>query len=62
MSARDPLASPVAKVALAVRILWLYARVRWSLWRGTIPETAARLRGWRGRVPAAAPPRLGRTV
>jgi hypothetical protein len=59
---RDPLASPFARAGLAARILWVYARVRWLLWRGTIPEAAAVLRGWSGRVPPAAPERLGRTV
>ncbi|HYJ61412.1 MAG TPA: lasso peptide biosynthesis B2 protein [Actinomycetota bacterium] len=62
MTRTDPLASPLAKARLAAVIVWLYGRVRWLLWRRTIPEAAATLRAWRGPVPAAAPTRLGRTV
>lgn len=62
MIRRDPLRSPLAKARLAAAIVWLYGRVRWLLWRRTIPEVAVTLRGWHGRVPPAPPTRLGRTV
>lgn len=62
MSRSDPLSSPLAKARLAAIIVVLYWRVRWLLWRRTIPEAAATLRGWRGAVPPAPPSRLGRSV
>lgn len=62
MTGSDQLSSPYAKARLAAVIVVLYGRVRWLLWRRTIPEVAATLRGWRGPVPPAPPPRLGRSV
>lgn len=62
MTGSDQLSSPYAKARLAAVIVVLYGRVRWLLWRRTIPEVAAALRGWRGPVPPAPPPRLGRSV
>ena len=62
MTGADQLSSPYAKAQLAAVIVVLYGRVRWLLWRRTIPEVAATLRGWRGPVPLAPPPRLGRSV
>lgn len=58
----DPLRSPAAKIALAWRIVSLYARVRAGLRRRTIPELAAEVPGWAVTVPAARPERLGRWV
>lgn len=62
MTGSDQLSSPYAKARLAAVIVVLYGRVRWLLWRRTIPEVAATLRSWRGPVPPAPPPRLGRSV
>jgi hypothetical protein len=58
----DPLASPLAKVTVAVRTVVLYARVRSRLRRRTVPQVADEIRRWSVSVPAAKPERLGRLV
>jgi transglutaminase superfamily protein len=58
----DPLAAPAAKLAVAVRTIALYVKVRRRLRRRTIPQVAAEARGWVVSVPAARPERLGRLV
>lgn len=58
----DALASPLTKVAVALRTIALYARVRWLLRTRTIPQVAEVARGWSVSVPAARPERLGRLV
>ena len=62
MTGSDQLSSPLREGPARRGHRRLYGRVRWLLWRRTIPEVAATLRGWRGPVPPAPPPRLGRSV
>ena len=41
--------SPVAKLALVLEMLSIYARARWLLWRGDLPSTVEALRAPRNR-------------
>jgi hypothetical protein len=62
-------ASAIGKVRLATEIVRAYARVRWSLWRGSLPATVETLRGSSRRAGRSVDvdveregPRLGRAV